>query len=303
MADGISEKPWSDYKESDYSLDQWHRACLIHEHQGAPTSKEQCKLPVRTPAGVLSRAGVHAAAAALAGARGGVQVPDNLKMQAASAIMRLYAKLNEEAPPSMKSMNHSDIVTVNEVRAHFGLKTLSEKSSVEQIHDAVASDRVPAASFKMQGIDEQPSFGLTHDDIAIVDAFLAHFGRKGMKWGQRIFSRGPAPDFSTMSDSQKASFAAKKARKQGVDSLSNAEMQAIVTRLNLERQLSQIKHQSSKLNRGREFVNRQLKTGKTLNEMIAFANSPAGQLISASIRSSGKGRHAGTYSAKHLVKP
>ena len=45
----VSDKPWGNIKESDYDLEQWHRACLIHLHDGDPTSKEQCKLPVREP--------------------------------------------------------------------------------------------------------------------------------------------------------------------------------------------------------------------------------------------------------------
>jgi hypothetical protein len=65
----VSEKPWSDYTKADYSIEQWHAACLIHLHQGPPTSKDQCKVPVRTPNGALNRNGVHAAAAALAGPR------------------------------------------------------------------------------------------------------------------------------------------------------------------------------------------------------------------------------------------
>jgi hypothetical protein len=49
----ISNRPWSQFQESDYDLDQWHRACLIHLHDGPPTAKAQCKLPVREPDGTL----------------------------------------------------------------------------------------------------------------------------------------------------------------------------------------------------------------------------------------------------------
>lgn len=65
MAEKVSDKPWGQIKESDYDLEQWHRACLIHLHDGPPTAKSQCKLPVREPDGTLNRNGVHAAAAAL----------------------------------------------------------------------------------------------------------------------------------------------------------------------------------------------------------------------------------------------
>ena len=97
----LSETPWSDYTKADYSVEQWHSACLIHIHDGAPTSKSQCKLPVKTPNGALNRNGVHAAAAALAGARGGVNASDEQKKKAANALKRYYTQLDEDPPESL----------------------------------------------------------------------------------------------------------------------------------------------------------------------------------------------------------
>lgn len=97
----VSEKPWSEYKASDYTLQQWHNACLIHVHGGGEYTKDQCKLPVKTPSGSLNRNGVHAAAAALAGARGGVQAPEEEKAKAAKALIRYYKELGEEPPSSL----------------------------------------------------------------------------------------------------------------------------------------------------------------------------------------------------------
>jgi hypothetical protein len=130
----VSERPWSDYTAADYSIEQWHAACLIHQHEGAPTSKGQCKLPVRTPTGTLSRAGVHAAAGALAGARGGVDASAEEKSKAAKALVRLYGLLDEEAPESIQhsrvSLDPDQIIAANELRrtkvegflAHYGIK-------------------------------------------------------------------------------------------------------------------------------------------------------------------------------------
>lgn len=98
----ISEAAWSDYKKSDYTLEQWHAACVIHVHDGTPTSKSECKLPVKTPDGALNRNGVRAAAAALAGARGGLKgVSDDQKKKAGSALKRYYAQLDETPPDSL----------------------------------------------------------------------------------------------------------------------------------------------------------------------------------------------------------
>lgn len=113
----ISDRAWSSYKESDYSVSQWHNACLVHNHTGPPTSKNQCKLPVKTPNGAVNSNGVQAAAAALAGARGGVK--DISQDQRASAITALkghYKDMGKELPPSLQ---HS---SVEEFLSHHGIK-------------------------------------------------------------------------------------------------------------------------------------------------------------------------------------
>lgn len=118
----ISEKPWSDYTEADYTLEQWYNACLITPPKNQLTSKAQCKLPVRTPNGTLSRAGVHAAAAALAGARGGVNATSEEKAKAAQALIRCYGQLDEKPPPSMGMMKQSALDSVKNFLAHYGVK-------------------------------------------------------------------------------------------------------------------------------------------------------------------------------------
>lgn len=113
----LSDQPWSNYTAADYSIEQWHSACLIHQHDGPPTSKDQCKLPVKTPSGTVNRNGVHAAAAALAGARGGVHASSEEKDKAAAALVRYYHQMDEEPPPSL--LKHDDVENFIE---HFGIK-------------------------------------------------------------------------------------------------------------------------------------------------------------------------------------
>jgi len=120
MISHISEKPWSDYTEADYSIEQWHAACLIHLHSGAPTSKSQCKLPVKTPNGALNRNGVHAAAAALAGARSPLKASSEQKTSAANALRRYYSQLGEKPPPSLSHQNED--FDWNEFLEHHGVK-------------------------------------------------------------------------------------------------------------------------------------------------------------------------------------
>jgi len=120
MISHISEKPWSDYTEADYSIEQWHSACLVHQHTGAPTSKSQCKLPVKTPNGALNRNGVHAAAAALAGARSPLKASSEQKASAANALRRYYSQLGEKPPPSLSHQNED--FDWNEFLEHHGVK-------------------------------------------------------------------------------------------------------------------------------------------------------------------------------------
>lgn len=117
MSVTISEKPWSDYTAADYTLEQWHNACLIHLHSSNEEyTKADCKLPVKTPEGTINKNGVHAAAAALAGARGGVKAPEDDKKKARAAIRRMYGLMEEKPPPSMR---HS---SVDSFLAHYGVK-------------------------------------------------------------------------------------------------------------------------------------------------------------------------------------
>jgi hypothetical protein len=113
----LSEKPWSMYKASDYSVEQWHNACLIHQHEGPPTSKGECKLPIKTPNGAVNKNGVYAAAAALGGARGGVNATPEQKASAAKALIRYYREMDKEPPPSL--LKHSDF---NHFLSHVGKK-------------------------------------------------------------------------------------------------------------------------------------------------------------------------------------
>jgi hypothetical protein len=116
----VSLKPWSDYSESDYSLEQWHAACLIHLHDSGDYTKADCKLPVKTPDGTVNKNGVFAAAAALAGARGGVQAPDSEKASAAKSLIGLYGKIGAKPPPSLTMLAHG--MDVDNFLDHHGVK-------------------------------------------------------------------------------------------------------------------------------------------------------------------------------------
>jgi hypothetical protein len=98
----VSDKPWSAFSEADYTPEQFCRAALIDLNTpGDDKVKGQCKLPVLEPNGAVNRNGVHAAAAVLAGGRGGVQAPPDRKRAAARRLISLYRQLDEDPPETL----------------------------------------------------------------------------------------------------------------------------------------------------------------------------------------------------------
>ena len=100
----VSSRPWSSFSAADYTPAQYHRACLVHLHQGPVEAKDDCKLPVREPSGALNRGGVHAAAAVLAGGRGGVAAPPEAKRRAARSLLSLYREIGDPPPDSLRRL-------------------------------------------------------------------------------------------------------------------------------------------------------------------------------------------------------
>lgn len=99
MAD-VSNKPWSQFSQSDYSDTQWQRACILDRGTGN-TAKERYALPIREPSGALNANGVHAAAVVLAGGRGGVNAPPSAKKAAARKLVSAYRQIGETPPDSL----------------------------------------------------------------------------------------------------------------------------------------------------------------------------------------------------------
>lgn len=130
---------------------------------------------------------------------------------------------------------------------------------------------------------------LKHSDdrMTVVEA-LAHYGVKGMKWGIR---RTPAQLAAASKDSEEAQRIAKIAKTSGTKALSNDELRELNTRLQLEQQYMKLQPQNKgRIKKGQEFTNEVLGVGRTVNDAIAFANSPAGKGIRAALATGG-GKH------------
>ncbi|MHB8398438.1 MAG: hypothetical protein ACYDCI_05815 [Candidatus Limnocylindrales bacterium] len=98
----ISDEPWGQFSAADYpTAAAYCSACLIDTNEpGQDKTKGGCHLPVHEPDGDLNRNGIHAAAARLAGAGGGVKVSPQAKKAAARKLVALYQLVLKEKPPA-----------------------------------------------------------------------------------------------------------------------------------------------------------------------------------------------------------
>lgn len=97
------------------------------------------------------------------------------------------------------------------------------------------------------------------------DAVLAHYGIKGMRWGKRkggdsssskssSTTSNKEPESTDYSNAKKHS---ERAKASGTKSLSNKELQDVVTRMNLEQQYSKL-NGGPKKSRGQDYVKKMM---------------------------------------------
>lgn len=97
----VSNEPWGQFSQSDYTPEQWAKSCLIDTGEGDPGSKDRYKLPVYEPDGELNRNGVHAAAERLNQVQG---VSPDKKAAAARKLISLYGQVGDEPPDHLRQM-------------------------------------------------------------------------------------------------------------------------------------------------------------------------------------------------------
>jgi hypothetical protein len=95
----VSDKPWSDFTQADYTPEQWKRACILHRADPAEP-KSNHGLPIKEPGGALNRNAVHAAASRF----NQVSAPAEAKAKAKSALRGAYKQIGEEPPDALKAV-------------------------------------------------------------------------------------------------------------------------------------------------------------------------------------------------------
>ena len=95
FAEKVSDTPWSNFKEANYTPEQWFAACTLHRN-GDSKLKSDNGLPIREPSGALNRNGVHAAAARFGSTNG----PREAMATAKGKIRSAYKTIGRTRPPS-----------------------------------------------------------------------------------------------------------------------------------------------------------------------------------------------------------
>lgn len=106
MADSLSNSPWDGSASRWDTPESYCSSCLLDLNDGSgKKTKSACHLPVKEPSGSYNRAALGAAAAALAGARGGgMSIPASAKKSAARKLIGLYNRFKLDVPPSLKNL-------------------------------------------------------------------------------------------------------------------------------------------------------------------------------------------------------
>lgn len=98
-----------------------------------------------------------------------------------------------------------------------------------------------------------------------VDNFLAHYGKKGMKWGVKKASL--SPEHSSV----------KAIRKSKAKSLTDAELKQAIGRMNLEKQYKDLNPKG--ISKANKIALSILAIGTTVNAALTFVNTPAGKAV------------------------
>lgn len=113
MADlpsGFTDKPWDGAASRFKDTNAYCQSCLIDENDSGDQDADdkvqaKCHLPVREPDGAVNVNALSAAAAALAGGRGGgVKASPASKAAAARKLRGLYARAKKPIPESLQRM-------------------------------------------------------------------------------------------------------------------------------------------------------------------------------------------------------
>lgn len=112
---------------------------------------------------------------------------------------------------------------------------------------------------------------------------LAHYGKKGMRWGYRTTDTGKTVDSGRPKRGERSQDSAEVAelRRHNVNTLSNAEIKKINERMNLEQNYRNLERNSSVIGRGRQEVSSVLGDVSNLERALRITDGKAWELGSS----------------------
>lgn len=97
---------------------------------------------------------------------------------------------------------------------------------------------------------------------------LYHFGIRGMKWGVRRYQN---KDGTSTSLGKKRKATNGDSKKENIKNMTDDELRKRVNRLQMERQYSQLTSDTKKVNKGKQFVSKMIKTGTAISAATTTA--------------------------------
>lgn len=189
-------------------------------------------------------------------AKMGIAMPDgSYYIRNADDLQNAIESVGRATP----NAGESDVARRNAVRRH-----VIARAKALKLESKIPASWNPDGSLKQSAITEDLLSQFGEDE-------LVHFGRRGMKWGEHIFGRDRGGDSShpVSEDAARARASQATARKHGASALSNADLQHLVTRLNLERQHGNLDPKPVSL--GQKIVHETLKIGGDVAKQQATA--------------------------------
>ena len=168
--------------------------------------------------------------------------------------------------------DESEVARRNSIRRHI-IKRAGEINLSDMIPDTWNSNGSLKQSEAEILIRETEEFLAHWQKEAPTRDFLEHFGVMGMRWGvRRSQSNGSS---SVSPEAAKARALQGQVKIHGTQSLSNNDLQTLVTRMNLEKQYSQLSGQQ--VGQGRRFVRGIVQdSGRELAKNFIVKNAPRG---------------------------
>lgn len=153
--------------------------------------------------------------------------------------------------------------------AFYGKNGQSKAQALAETHNnlrLVANQHTRAANSHAKKAAKYREKAAKLQHAATGEEFLAHFGRKGMKWGEHVFGTDRSGS-STHPDAHNTNLLKAKVQQHGTGSLSTSELQTLVTRLNVEKQYNNLSPHEVSL--GRHVVSELLSETGTVGRNVA----------------------------------